>query len=129
MALLPLFTHIRVPVLEFLHEIRKAIVPIEDVWVAMQIELGALLHQVLGQDVIGHQRELELRPIPCLQALSIWLSREILPFSPQDFCKGVRKKRSTSTCNPQAPAIPTPDSVVVSKVPFFIFHVTHPSLW
>lgn len=67
----PLFTHIRVPVLEFLHEICKAIVPIEDIWVAMQIELRALLHQVLGQDVIGHQSELELRAIPCLQALHI----------------------------------------------------------
>lgn len=67
----PLFTHVGVPVLEFLHEIRKAIVPIENIWVAMQIELRALLHQVLGQDVIGHQSELELRAIPCLQALSI----------------------------------------------------------
>lgn len=90
----PLFTHIRVPVLEFLHEVCKAIVPIEDVRVTMQIELRALLHQVLGQDVIGHQSELELRAIPCLQALRIQLSGEILPFSPQDFCKGVGKKRS-----------------------------------
>ena len=90
----PAFAYVRVPVLEFLHEIRKAIAPVQDVWVAMQIELGALLHQVLGQDIIGHQSELELRAIPCLQALNIWLSGEILPFSPQDFCKGVGKKRS-----------------------------------
>lgn len=104
MAQTPVFTHIGVPVLEFLHEIRKAIVPIEDVWVAMQIELRALLHQVLGQDVIGHESELELRAIPCLQALSIWLSGEIFPFSPQDFCKGVGTKRSVlSLCYPQGP--------------------------
>lgn len=65
------FTHVGVPVLEFLHEICKAIVPIKDIRVAMHIELGALLHQVLGQNVVGHQSELELRAIPCLQALSI----------------------------------------------------------
>lgn len=116
--------------LEFLHEIRKAIVPVEDVWVAMQIELGALLHQVLGQDIIGHQSELELRAIPCLQALNIWLSGEILPFSPQDFCKGVGKKRSmVESMLSTGPTVSTLAQKYRDKVPFLIFPVIRPFLW
>lgn len=46
-----------------------AIVPVEDVWVAMQIEPRSSAASGPGPDIIGHQSELELRAIPCFQAL------------------------------------------------------------
>lgn len=113
--------------LEFLHEIRKAIVPVEDVWVAIQIELGALLHQVLGQDIIGHQSELELRAIllPGPEHLAEWRESS---HSRQDLQRGLgRRGPWLSPCYPQGlPSLLWP-SDTVDKVPFSHFPC-HPSL-
>lgn len=49
--------------LDLLQKVWKAVVPAQDVWMTVYIEINALLHQVLGKDVVRHDSKFKERSV------------------------------------------------------------------